>query len=94
MKAELPKTCTQDMYVHLCEWSKDQVILFSCDMSEHGNICLGKVSITFDVPQTDIIAAKISSLEQQIKKAGERHQQIIIPLKRQIKELQAITHQV
>lgn len=95
MKTQLPKTCTKDMYVHLSRFSHDQIDLYSCDMSQHGFACLGKVSVTFDVPQdVDPVEAQISSLEMQIEKAGEKYQQTIQPLKQQIKELQAITHQV
>ena len=95
MKKELPKTCTKEMYVHLSRWADDQLDLYSCDMSEHGQPCIGKVTVTFDVPQgVDPVEAQISSLEKQIEKAGEEYQQKIKPLRLHIKELQAITHQV
>ena len=95
MKALLPKTCTKEMYVHLSKYATDGIALYNTDMSACGDPCLGKISVTFDVPQdVDPLEAQIASLEKQIEKAGEEYQRTIRPLKQQIKELQAITHQV
>jgi hypothetical protein len=94
---ELPKTATQEFYVHLSNYPElgHEFDLWQHDMTDCGRVCLGKISLTFDIPQdVDPIQGQINCLEKQIEKAGEEHMRKIVPLQRRIKELQAITHQV
>ena len=89
----LPKTVTKKMYVHLSEYSKGDTELFNCDMSDHGYTLLGPVEVTFDVPQVDVVAAQINSLEKVKAKTVSEYEHRLARINDKIQELRCLTQE-
>jgi hypothetical protein len=87
-----PKTVTRELFIHHSSYREDNIWVCSDDMSDHGDILLGKVSVTFEIPQRDIAAAKVEMLEKQIEKLQAKTQIKVTNMKEQIQSLLAIGH--
>lgn len=87
----LPKTVTLEVFAHMGKHS-DRIQLFMCDMSDHGYVCLGPVNVTFDVPQVDIVAAQIDSLEKVKTKLVEEYESKLYRINEQIQNLRALSY--
>lgn len=87
----LPKTVTVEMFAHVSRYS-DDVKLFSIDISGHGYICIGPVTVTFDVPQVDVVAAQITSLETTKAAMVEEYETKLHRINEEIQNLRALTY--
>lgn len=87
----LPKTATLEMFAHIDKYS-DVLTLYPFDMSDAGYIVLGPVTVTFDVPQVDVVASQISSLEKVKAKVVEEYETKLTQLNEQIQNLRALTY--
>ena len=92
MNKKLPKSVTQTMYAHLSTY-REEVELFSCDMSEYGNVLLGPVEITFDVPQVDVVAAQLGALEKSKAAVVQEYETKLHQIDEQIQNLRALSYQ-
>lgn len=63
----MSKQVTMTMYVHVDQYGDDPFSLFSTDMSEYGNVCLGPVEVTFTPPTTDPVNAELASIDKAIQ---------------------------
>ena len=88
----LPKTATIEMQAHVSKYTDDGVTLFSCDMSEIGYVCLGPVTVTFDVPQVDVVAAQINGLEKVKAAIVEEYEHKLHKISEEIQNLRALTY--
>lgn len=88
----LPKTATIEMLAHASKYSNEEITLFGCDMSEYGHVCLGPVTVTFDVPQIDVVAAQINGLETVKAKLVEEYEAKLHQIDEQIQNLRALTY--
>lgn len=87
-----PKTVTRELFIHHSSYRNDDIWVMDDDMSEYGDILLGKVSVTFDIPNRDISAAKIEMLEKAINKLQVDTHVKVTNMKEQIQSLLAIGH--
>ena len=88
----LPKTATVELIAHLNKYS-DSVDLFGCDMSEYGHVVLGPVTVTFDVPQVDVVSSQISSLEKVKAKVVEEYEIKLHDIDEKLQNLRALSYQ-
>lgn len=93
MDKKLPKTVTQTYYAHLpkYEW-EEGMDLWRHDMSEHGYVCLGPVTITFDVPQIDVVAAQIGTLEKVKAEVVQEYEAKLRQIDENIQNLRALSY--
>lgn len=86
------KTVTRDIFVHYSKYQEDNIVIYNFDMSTHGDALLGKVSITFEIPQTDPVVAQIEMLEKALEKLQIESHAKALNIKEQIQSLLAIAH--
>lgn len=91
MNKKLPKTATLEMQAHIDRFD-EKVTLFGCDMSEYGHILLGPVTVTFDVPQIDIVAAQLNSLEKAKAEVVKEYEIKLHDLDEKIQNLRALSY--
>lgn len=92
---KLPKAgeiVTHDMFVHTFGIDSVSTILFVSDMSEYNYPCLGKVQVTFTMPDGDPRQKIIDLLQEQIKTERANHHVKITQLEDKIQQLLAIGH--
>lgn len=88
----LPKTVTATYYAHISNSGYDnEVCIWSSDMSAHGYINLGPVEITFDVPQVDVVAEQIGSLEKAKAKVVQEYETKLHQIDEKIQNLRALS---
>jgi len=87
-----PKIVTRDIFIHHSDYNEDNIKIFNCEMTEYGDVFLGKVSVTFEIPQIDVAAAKIEMLEKGIEKLQAETHLKVTNMKEQIQSLLAIGH--
>lgn len=61
----MSKQVTMTMYAHKAGlWDDVPYTLFMTDMSQHGQVCLGEVEVTFTAPTTDPLEAELASIDK------------------------------
>ena len=64
----MSKQVTMTMYAHKAgQWGDVPYVLFVCDMSDHGHVCLGEVEVTFTPPTTDPVEAELASIDKEMQ---------------------------
>ena len=87
----LPKTITQTMYVLLTPY--DEIKLAGVPMTDHGYTTLGEVTVTVDVPQADVAALKLQTLEAKRDATQTEYAEKINRIDDEIQKLQALEYQ-
>ena len=86
---ELPKTITQKVYFILDPWGK--ISVRGTSMSSLDDFtCIGSVEMTFSVPQVDVTALQIASLEKTREKVVAECAYKLETVDRKIQELRAL----
>ena len=82
-----PKMITKTMYVHADKYDHSEIKLFVSNMSDFWYPFLGKVEVTFAMPDKDPVAAQVESLEGCIQKLQAETHVKVTQMKEQIQSL-------
>lgn len=78
-------------FVHVDQYDKNNYRVFSNDMSNYGEICVGPVVFEYEIPTSfNPVSAEIATLEKKIARAGDDYMRAIKPLKERIANLQCL----
>ena len=89
---KLPKSVTATMYIHVIQYS-DKVQLFPFDMTSVGYILLGTTEVTFDVPQVDLVAMEIKSIEREKAMVVKEYEEKLAMIAEELSGLRSLTYE-